>query len=636
MKLSTTSRTVETIGHRPESRAFTVKTTRKTFQVLSSKLYKNKIAAVIREICCNAIDAHVMVGKDAVPFDVQLPSAFEPIFRVRDFGPGMSDDDIETVFTVFFESTKEDSNDYIGAQGLGSKSPFAYVDAFTGYSFYNGFRTTYQMVIDGGIPACIPIAKIPSNEPSGFEIVIPVKPDDILRFKIEAENIFRWFNVKPTITGQCLNMKAPPNMMAKNWGILPYGDSGLTAIMGQVAYPVTNTIVGSNFSRIVMYFDIGEIDMQAGREELSYDDMTITAIQDRLVQIDADATKIYNRYFKGIDNIFDARNKLACNPHALAQIIPPRFKGYTIDSSKGLFGSGFTYEYHGDKNAKQGPASSFTFFIMDTNKLGKKRLTHWRASNKTANIYAISSSSMTDENIKYLRSMLGNSTIVLASEVILPTKRAIVRKLRPREARECYETNIDLTQGGYYITTRNLEYTRSDGRHIFHGDMMRIVGLLHQEVAETIYLIPSTRKKDIEGEGWENALDALKSKYDVLKKDKEFRKLVNLARDYAEFIVYNTKYNFEKIFSMPFTNGEMKAAKKLWEDARAAYNTHNGWSVLADIFDEKIKPPGLKPMVDGLFARLPILKFCLDANKSVGNIAWSDMALYVDAKLARE
>src|SRR5690606_10021869 len=102
------------------------------FQLLSSKLYSDKIAAVLREIGCNAADAHVDQGNPDVPFEVKLPNKFDPTFYIKDFGPGLSDlqvrgsKDQPGLYLTYGDSTKRDSNDKTGMLGVGSKSPFAY------------------------------------------------------------------------------------------------------------------------------------------------------------------------------------------------------------------------------------------------------------------------------------------------------------------------------------------------------------------------------------------------------------------------------------------------------------------------------------------------------------------------------
>ena len=138
MKLNTSERsTVESSGVSGES-GFKLKSSKHAFQLLSSGLYTNKIQAVIRELSCNAADAHVLNSNQKTAFDVKLPNRLDSQFYVRDYGPGLSDDGVMNLYTTYFESTKSESNDFTGGFGVGSKSPFAYTDMFTVESIHTG------------------------------------------------------------------------------------------------------------------------------------------------------------------------------------------------------------------------------------------------------------------------------------------------------------------------------------------------------------------------------------------------------------------------------------------------------------------------------------------------------------------
>lgn len=64
------------------------------FSILSSRLYSDKIAAVLREIGCNAADAHAAVGKANMPFEVKLPNNIDPSFYIKDWGPGLDEAEV--------------------------------------------------------------------------------------------------------------------------------------------------------------------------------------------------------------------------------------------------------------------------------------------------------------------------------------------------------------------------------------------------------------------------------------------------------------------------------------------------------------------------------------------------------------
>ena len=116
---------------------FSISQNAKMYKILSDSLYSDKIMAVIRELSTNAYDAHI-AAKNKNSFKVTLPTQTNPSFKVRDFGTGLSQTDMEELYTTYGASNKNDSNDFVGCLGLGSKSPFAYTKSFSSVSFYNG------------------------------------------------------------------------------------------------------------------------------------------------------------------------------------------------------------------------------------------------------------------------------------------------------------------------------------------------------------------------------------------------------------------------------------------------------------------------------------------------------------------
>jgi sensor histidine kinase regulating citrate/malate metabolism len=110
---------------------FTIAANASMFRILSDGLYSNKIKAVIREVSCNAYDANVDAGNGDVPIVVHLPNDLEPFFSIKDSGPGLNPEQMVDIYTQYGNSTKTDNNNAIGCLGLGSKSPFSYIDSFT-------------------------------------------------------------------------------------------------------------------------------------------------------------------------------------------------------------------------------------------------------------------------------------------------------------------------------------------------------------------------------------------------------------------------------------------------------------------------------------------------------------------------
>lgn len=300
MKLHTDRNEVERSGVASET-TFRIKTTAKAFDILSSGLYTDRILAVVRELSCNAVDAHVAANKADMPFEIHLPNSLEPWFHVRDEGTGMSDEDVMNLYSTYFDSTKTCSNDFIGALGLGSKSPFSYTKAFEVISRHNGKRRMYSIFInEDGVPTIARLGEFETDEKNGLEVKITIKPEDFGSFAQKTSTALRWFPVKPRVIGYS-NFKFAeiPTERSKGdtWKIFNAGFtndySKMTAVQGNVAYKVD--ISKLNFTKadevllnnghIVGFFNIGELETAASREEIRYDDRSKVALMERVHSI---------------------------------------------------------------------------------------------------------------------------------------------------------------------------------------------------------------------------------------------------------------------------------------------------------------------------------------------------------------
>ena len=106
-----------------------------TFDILIKELYKNTLAAPIRELIQNAYDAIVDANREHGKVIIQAPSIDNPIFSVSDNGIGLTDEEYANTFAQFFKSTKDKVIDLLhsktaGFYGLGSKTPWIFTDKF--------------------------------------------------------------------------------------------------------------------------------------------------------------------------------------------------------------------------------------------------------------------------------------------------------------------------------------------------------------------------------------------------------------------------------------------------------------------------------------------------------------------------
>lgn len=304
MILNSTPQNEAVLSNVGEIGEFRIRNSAKAFNILSSGLYSNKIKAVIRELSCNALDAHVAAGKKDTPFEVHLPHALEPWFAVRDYGTGLNHDQVTSIYTTYFESTKTNSNDFVGGLGLGSKSPFSYTDNFTVTAIKDGRKGIYTAFInESGVPSIALMTEEQCTEPNGVEVKFSVNERfDFEKFRSEARNVFEYFEHHPTILGFKDYKKIDRKYETKDIipGVHSYVDGNYmgrsTAVMGNIPYPIevpnAELVLGSHLNSLLkcgleMHFDIGELDFQASREGLSYIAPTIAAIKAKLEAVTA-------------------------------------------------------------------------------------------------------------------------------------------------------------------------------------------------------------------------------------------------------------------------------------------------------------------------------------------------------------
>ena len=150
--------------------------------------YSNKILAPIREYSTNASDAHIEAGISERPIEITLPTVMEPELKIRDFGKGLTIDQLTDIYFKYWKSTKRNTNELNGALGIGCKSFFAYSDVFTVVSICDGYKTVVTGQRNGFADV---IYHQSTDEPSGIEIVGPIQSKDIERFVSEALNFFQ-------------------------------------------------------------------------------------------------------------------------------------------------------------------------------------------------------------------------------------------------------------------------------------------------------------------------------------------------------------------------------------------------------------------------------------------------------------
>ena len=302
-----------------EENNFTIEASAKAFMILSDGLYSNKVQAVIRELSTNAYDAHVEAGCPERQFDVHVPSRFTPEFSIRDYGNGMTHDQCMTLYTTYFRSTKNNTNDAVGCLGLGSKSPFAYADAFTVIAYQNGEKRIYAAHKGAdGTPSFALLDTVATEEADGMEVKLSVDVDDIGKFKSEMNNVYKHFNVRPNLLNVAddeLIIDEPEEPILKGEGWEFNSSYKKQVVMGQIAYSFDSADLDDhsviNFLNdsegLTLRVNIGDVDITPSRESLSMNQATKNKIESLVRKVMTDIEALIQDKITNCDTLFEAR-----------------------------------------------------------------------------------------------------------------------------------------------------------------------------------------------------------------------------------------------------------------------------------------------------------------------------------------
>ena len=288
--------------------------------ILSNRMYRFKARSILREYAANAQDAHWDAGLDDEPIHITLPTSLSPVLVIRDYGNGMSAEEVREIFTKYGASTKRQTNNAIGALGMGCKSAFCMTKSFQVIVYKDCEKRTYVVAInERGIPQLNHIGTTAQSteERDGMSIEIPVQKNTITEFTSEM-NLFSYWNPKPiVINGTIPEPKIAETSKADIEGIgkikyhilerevssgYSYSHNGrkqTQVIMGGVPYETSADSFNDseleeffgNDGSMAIEVPIGTVEVTASRESLEYTPRTIdnlTKIANGIIKIAAD------------------------------------------------------------------------------------------------------------------------------------------------------------------------------------------------------------------------------------------------------------------------------------------------------------------------------------------------------------
>ena len=327
--------------------------------------YSNTRLAVVREVTANALDANLEANSDR-QIEIKLPTKMNPTFAVRDFGGGLSQEDVFGLYSKYGKSTKRTSNNYIGAFGIGKFAPLSYGENFTCVSYNGGMKSSYNIFVnDDDDTKIVRLFEEPSSEPTGLSIEVAVSDDDISKFQEVVQDFFRFFSADemPKFIGVEEDFIQAPEYVLKDdndeWFFLKddknYYNRTSHVIMGRVAYPLDRgsmsvenyisdegkvNLINQLLSESNFYIrvPVGSVKLHHSRESLEYNKSTQKEICAQLLKASNSVQDIAKAKLADSEDLWDAKRNYAkvinALPYSIKRILENSFewKGVTIES----------------------------------------------------------------------------------------------------------------------------------------------------------------------------------------------------------------------------------------------------------------------------------------------------------------
>ena len=253
-------------------------------------LYSDKVRACVREYATNARDSHIEAGQTR-PIEITIPNYLSYFFKVKDYGVGLSKEDIYNIYSKYGASTGRTSEEKTGMLGLGSKAALTYTNQFNVIAIKDGIKINVMVSRDedGGGSMSI-LSETETDEHSGVEIIIPVKRDN--DFERKTYEFFRFWEPGTVLINEQEPTRPELRKISDRLFLMsnPSYNERSYVIMGSVPY-----VIDTNEFHVppgmVAFLDVGEVNFTPSRESLFYTTTTKETLASLIEEYKAEAVK---------------------------------------------------------------------------------------------------------------------------------------------------------------------------------------------------------------------------------------------------------------------------------------------------------------------------------------------------------
>jgi hypothetical protein len=289
-------------------------------KMMIDNLYSNKPLAIIREYITNAWDAHVDAGISDKPIEITVPTMFRPTLCIRDFGKGLSQEDVLHFYTQMADSRKRHTDDFVGGFGIGCKCAFCYVPSFTVTSFHNGKKMVFNASSSGAVPE-MNLFYVEDSTETGFMVQIDVKSDDVYTFRNTLMDFLQFFNPKPIIISDSyfsIPVCATKLLEMDDWYCVDDRYSKNQIILGNVPYNFDVSMLKLNADENKLYESLhtvkfviqmspNDLNVTLNRESLEYTPKTINALKSKYLECLSEVKIALIAKYNNVTSVWEAK-----------------------------------------------------------------------------------------------------------------------------------------------------------------------------------------------------------------------------------------------------------------------------------------------------------------------------------------
>lgn len=302
MKLGSHSNTLES-NVQGETQNFGIGDASVIIEILRNRLYEHKVRTLVQEYICNGRDAMREVNNTVDKLEVTIPTSLSPVFKVRDYGPGITPERMANVFVNYGASTKRGTNNQTGGFGIGAKSAWSYTDSFTITTFVDGVKRSY--VAHTGVNnngRLDHVSTTTTDEKNGTEIQVPVQLGDFADFRDAVYRATYFWQDRPVYKGTTdvapeliSGLRLSPMVEIVSGSLLPSqvgpNQSNVIAVIDGVVYPVYDVLQNKadgpfrtlrnlvrNGMRVIFHIGNGVVEVSASREAIADSKHTVAAL----------------------------------------------------------------------------------------------------------------------------------------------------------------------------------------------------------------------------------------------------------------------------------------------------------------------------------------------------------------------